>query len=1176
MKRRLTLAVFERKVEGRLRWIPLAPWTPRPVFVGKSEVRLREELMRAVRTQLREVSPADQELWHAAPGLRLHPVHLDLAVRGPTPARATGRFPFVVEPRWFTEDVQRLCAFHPFEPAAWFDAATLAEVEELAPHFARRAWAGRDADALAALASAGKERLLTLAFAVEPQGLLDRVEAARPPRARAGAGRGRPRVLARLGVDQTARAIDGTLPLGVPREPYRAHLGRILGGRPRPAILVGRPGSGRSTLLARWVDDRLEEDGWHLHRDAERIHKVWRLSGKRLVAGMQYLGDWEERLLSVVEEAREHRGILWFDDLHLFGRLGVTRQSERSFADFFRAPLARGEVVIVGTTTREQLARLEDDAPAFAGLFTRVAVEPTGAAETAALVLAEARRLEAEHPLELHPFLPRTVIELAAALFPWTAMPGAAIDLLRKLCRARAPAAVEGGARPEPAVLEPALAVALAARETGLPEHLLRLDAPLDPAAVEAHFAARVIGQPEATACAAELVLAVRAGLVDPARPLGVYLFTGPTGTGKTELATALAEYLYGDARRLLRLDMSELSGPDAVARLLGDRFTPEGLLTQRIREQPFAVVLLDEIEKAHPSVLALLLQLFDEGRLTDAAGEVASFRHAAIVMTSNLGGRVAAPIGFGDRTAAILGEIARAVREFFPPELWNRIDRVVRFHPLTPEVAARVVDKELARLLARRGLRERNVFVYAGRAVRERAVAQAFDPRFGARTVKRWLEDHVAAALADALVTAPPARLTVARLRDDAGAIAVELESLPEARPLPGDFPLAAWREQAVAALAPEVEALAAALDDVVDGPRLAAQDEAARAGGAAELRYFVERYRDEVTALRVALAGERRGDARRRRSGRALDESDDELVHDLEAFPRASVVQPGGYRSSVEQVRRFDRRSVASGRRRPLDQAATLQALARARLLVDHTGELAEPHAHVVTVRLSTVGVGRGPGWDAIALALAPWADDVAAAVGGGAIEVGPALLGGGAGRATHVTAVVRELLARAALAPEHGSHVFQSLAGEPEIVRVAVTPGPPAAGATPAPDRGDGGDGADDSPDARAATAAHARALAAFDAAVAAGAVAIANPEPLLPVVRAISYAPPRRVGEPVVAEVEDFVTGFAARVTAPTLADVVRHCWHVRWSRTAGAGAGDRRRARGGDGGPDGPA
>jgi ATP-dependent Clp protease ATP-binding subunit ClpC len=148
-----------------------------------------------------------------------------------------------------------------------------------------------------------------------------------------------------------------------------------------------------------------------------------------------------------VTEARRHRGILWFDDLHLFGRLGVTRQSERSFADFLHGPIQRGELVVVATATREQWARLEDDAPTFATLFARVAVEPTGAADTAALLLAEVRRLEAERPVEIHPFTPRTATELAAALYPWTAMPGAAIELLRKV--AVAPAGAPG-ARVEP------------------------------------------------------------------------------------------------------------------------------------------------------------------------------------------------------------------------------------------------------------------------------------------------------------------------------------------------------------------------------------------------------------------------------------------------------------------------------------------------------------------------------------------------------------------------------------------------------------------------------------------------------------------------------------------------------------------------------------------------------
>jgi ATP-dependent Clp protease ATP-binding subunit ClpA/ATP-dependent Clp protease ATP-binding subunit ClpC len=1180
------IAVYERRSEGRLSWWPLATTLAEGALHGKSELRLREELARRLRQLLRTLPPAAQELLEAVPGTRVHHVSLDVAIAGVRAARIGGRFPFVVEPRWFDDDHQRLCAYHPADPLAWFDAADLAEVEALAPHFVRKAWRGLTDEAIGERKANGKDRVITVELAAEPRTLLDQVRERARGRQRAGAARGPRHTLAQLGVDQTARAIDGTLPVGVPRPALRAQLERLLGGgEPRSTLLVGRPGAGRSTVLARWVADRLEADGWSLHRSLERVRRVWKLSGRRLIAGMQYFGDWEERCLDLATEAGKSRAILWLDDLHLFGRLGVSRQSERSFADFFRGPLQRGELTIVGTITPEQLARLEADAPAFVDLFARVPVAATGAAETGALLLAEVRRLEREQPVEVHPFTARTVSELAASLFPWTAAPGAAIELLRRVVRERAPASADAarGPRAPRVQVVPADVIATVTRVTGLPAHLLTLDQPLDPAQVVAHFARRVIGQDEAVAVAADVVLAVRAGLTDPARPLGVYLFTGPTGTGKTELATALAEYLYGDARRLLRLDMSELAGPDAVARLVGDRWQPEGLLTGRIREQPFSLVLLDEIEKAHPAVLGLLLQLFDEGRLTDAAGEVASFRQAVVVMTSNLGARAAAPVGFGDGVAAILGDIARAVREFFPPELWNRIDRVVRFRPLTPEVAARVVDKELAKLLGRRGLRERNVFVYAGRAVRERAVAQAFDPRYGARTVKRWLEDQVATTLAEALASAAPARLTEARLRDQDGQIVVDLDTLPEAAPVAGDYPMLAWREQTLATLAPVVAATALALDRALDGPRLPAlraRAAAQAAAGGGDVRYYVEAYADALLATRIALVGERRAppvttasddddaaladdDPRGDHDDDERDEDEhdeDEHAHDL-GRPVVRTVRGDSPRGRSGEVVSSRGAVRAPGRRhQALDQPATLATLARARFLLAHADAVLDPAAHRALVHLTIVGATDGgrraqPGLGALCVALRPFVDSHAFGERGQPKEgkgIGGTAEAAEAGQVGDVAAIVDTLLAARALAGEHGCHVFQSQSDEPEIVRLAI--GPATEGT------------------AREQLVAILAARAAFDEALAAGDRAAPNPEPLLPVVRTLSWARPLRYGESMPIAIEDFASGMVATVVAPQLVDAIRAAMHVRWTRTGAEARSAARSTRSGEEGP----
>ncbi|MCX5745002.1 MAG: AAA family ATPase [Proteobacteria bacterium] len=689
---------------------------------------------------------------------------------------------------------------------------------------------------------------------------------------------------------------------------------------------------------------------------------------------------------------------------------------------------------MIAELTREQFARLERDAPGLAEALAIVDVPAASAVETSQLLLAEVRALEVRLAnTSLHPFVPRTALELGSALFPWRARPGVAIEIVRRV-------AEDAAARGEARELTPTDVLEHLARTTGLSSRLITLELPLDPAEVEAAFAARVIGQPVATRAATDVILKVRAGLADPNRPVSVMLFTGPTGTGKTELATGIAEYLYGDQSRLIRLDMGELSGSDAVARLIGDRWNPDGLLTSRVRAQPFCVVLLDEIEKAHPQALHLLLQLFDEGRLTDAAGEVASFASAVVIMTSNLGSRNASPIGFGETRDRILADVSKAVREFFPIELWNRIDQVVPFEPLTPDVAARVVDKELAKLLGRRGLRERNTFVYAGTAVRRRAVADAFDPRYGARTVKRWLEDKIGGALTDLLAAAPAARLRIVRLSEDAGQIKATLEPMAERAATPGPYVLEGALELPTSGLDDQLAITREALRRIAASPTLARAP--AEATGA--LAYFLDELHQRLAALGEMFDVRPTRDVRppiRPVRGRDVfdDDTSDPMYNERidEQWPRGREI-------------RVRMRSNATSTRPPVGRDTLLAGIAEALLLERALPQLLDPTAHAVTVVLSRVGTTASAGGLAIiarSLAHSMWLDEAAwlatplvgkrqepmaidattlgRAMPGGAFASGlPATI-------TDVAIALRGLFVREALANDHGTWMVRAAA-------------------------------------------------------------------------------------------------------------------------------------------------
>jgi ATP-dependent Clp protease ATP-binding subunit ClpC len=303
-------------------------------------------------------------------------------------------------------------------------------------------------------------------------------------------------------------------------------------------------------------------------------------------------------------------------------------------------------------------------------------------------------------------------------------------------------------------------AIAQFISRTGLPELFLRDEIPLGFDDVVATLHRDVIGQENACRAAASVITTFKAGLNDPNRPLGVLLFCGPTGVGKTQLAQSIGKYLYGasvsDAKRMIRLDMSEYANLDAADRFLGSPQSGPAEWIQKIRQQPFTVLLLDEIEKASPDIFDVLLGVFDEGRLTDAWGRLTYFRSAVIIMTSNLGAGVAEPFGLAKSAPAAYDSEAAG---FFRPEFYNRIDSVVTFSPLSAEVVRKITEKELMDLAAREGFAKANLKLRFGERLIDHLAQVGFDARYGARPLQRAVEQTVVTALARWLIENPQAK---------------------------------------------------------------------------------------------------------------------------------------------------------------------------------------------------------------------------------------------------------------------------------------------------------------------------------------------------------------------------------------------------------------------------------
>ncbi len=508
--------------------------------------------------------------------------------------------------------------------------------------------------------------------------------------------------------------------------------------RPSSLLLIGPSGVGKTAAVRELVRQR--------ELFSLRETKFYQTSGAKIVAGQTGFGMWQERGQQLVRELAKARGILHIGNLVELMEVGKSEHNQTGIAGFLRPFIARGELLCVAECTPEQVPMIEKEDPQLMDAFRPVKMEEPDAAKSIRVLTKTAAE---KHGLKraVTPQAIELIDRLHRRYATYSAIPGRPLRFLENIRR--------DGRRAEP-VSEPDVLTAFA-RETGLPRVLLDPAVPLDAEETRAWFRKRVIGQTEAVNLVADLLATIKAGLTRPNRPIASLLFIGPTGVGKTEMAKALAEFLFASKDRLTRFDMSEFGDPISVRRLVGGVFGSEGLLTAKVREQPFCVLLLDEFEKAHPSFQDLMLQMLGEARLTDAGGRLADFRNAVIILTSNLGAetfQMGTP-GFGaskqDQSGA-KQHFVREVEKFLRPEMFNRLDRLVPFAPLDADTIRDIAAREWDKVLARDGVRFRDARIDTADGVVAELAAKGFDPRYGARPLKRAMERELLAPLAHQL----------------------------------------------------------------------------------------------------------------------------------------------------------------------------------------------------------------------------------------------------------------------------------------------------------------------------------------------------------------------------------------------------------------------------------------
>jgi ATP-dependent Clp protease ATP-binding subunit ClpC len=525
----------------------------------------------------------------------------------------------------------------------------------------------------------------------------------------------------------------------------------------RPSVLLIGPGGCGKTAVIEAAAAKIERN-------------VIETTTTQMLVGTRWLGEFETRLQQFVNLCLKDRVLIYFTDIHSLHRTGRSSSSDKSVGTFLAPYIARGELTLIGECTEEQYRAAVEDDRSFASQFQIIRIQEASDSDSAEMLNAVAQQRTSKFlanqllELSIDEAVKRRILDESRMAFPGIAAPGRVIRLLDALISEEAEPALRSEEKPSQLALRPQTVIRVVEKLTGMSLRLLDEGQPLRADEVRQWMQTRVLGQPDAIKAVVDLVMMIKSGLTRSERPVAVMMFVGPTGVGKTELAKRLAEYVFGSDSRLIRFDMGEFQDSGAVLRLAGcswsnDPTLREGLLTAKVRNQPFSLVLLDEIEKASLAVHHMLLGVFGSGRLTDPQGHTTDFTRSIFIMTSNLGSDLSAHRDFGLKPAEFrLGDkVADSMASFFSPEFRGRITRLVLFQPLQLPELRILAQREIGKILLERGIRRRNVHLDIDPSVYDHVLEGVTADPLGARVLAARVEEMVVLPLSYRLAELTP-----------------------------------------------------------------------------------------------------------------------------------------------------------------------------------------------------------------------------------------------------------------------------------------------------------------------------------------------------------------------------------------------------------------------------------